>query len=392
MKPLPRTLAKLLLSALLFLVLQELALRVLFPLPEVQGFNRALYMNDPIQGPQEIPIRSLDLVWESAPDGARFAMGLNRYGFRGPTPRLRAGSDTVRAVFVGDSFVEGIMASDDETMPMGFSRAAGRAGVDVDAINLGISGISLHEYVQLAPDASALLEPDAVFLVLFANDFLGFPPGHQARDFGPWPRWKPRALELRSIMEAGEPLPARWNWREHAFHSPAPSPANFWSDKPDELRAQSSPDIAQAILEGRFNPFRIGGARCLEEPLSQPINVEHALRDLAGKVRDSGGTLHVVYMPDRSLVTGHYHRYEAEMSAPDADPYDFEQPRYQAQRRSLAQQCERAGIPYLDLTPTVTAEEDQGHHLYWDYDDHLRGEGYLLLGAEIFEWWSGLQP
>jgi hypothetical protein len=242
--------------------------------------------------------------------------------------------------------------------------------------------------VQLVPDAAALFRPRAVVLVIFANDFLGLPPGHQARSFEPWPRNRPRVLELLALVRASELLPMRWSLATQPFHSAAPSPGNFWSGKEDELRSQASPEIAQAILEGRLNPFRVGGARCLEEPLAQPLNIQPTLADLAGKVREHGGELFVVYMPDRSLVTAYYQQFEAAMSAPDAEPYDFEQPRYQAQRRVLASGCEQAGVSFLDLTPTVEAEEDQGRHLYWDYDDHLRGEGNLLLGAEVFRWWS----
>ncbi len=388
MKRAGRLLSKLLISAALFLGLQEAALRLVFPLPEVRGFNRALYMNAPGQAHQEHGIRSMDLVWESQPDGARFPMGLNAYGFRGAAPRVAPDPDRTRVLFVGDSFVEGVMAADDETLPQGFARAAERADHSVEAVNLGISGISLHEYVQLVPDATALFQPQAVVLVLFANDFLGYPPGHQAREFEPWPRTKPRALDLLALVRSGEPLPMRWSVKEHAFHSPAPSPGNFWSGKEDELRAQAQPEIAQAILDGRFNPFRVGGARCLEEPLRQPPNVQPTIADLAGKVRERGASLYVAYVPDRSLVTDHYQRFEATMSAPDAEPYDFEAPRYQVQRRALARSCERAGVPFLDLTPVIKAEEDAGNHLYWDYDDHLRGEGYLLCGQAIHDLWS----
>ena len=92
----------------------------------------------------------------------------------------------------------------------------------------------------------------------------------------------------------------------------------------------------------------------------------------------------------RSLVTDHYLQFDARCSKMPVSSIQMTEPRYQLQRQSLAQQCQQADVPFLDLTPLVQAEEAAGHHLYWSYDDHMRGEGYVMLGEAIFEWWGGL--
>ena len=43
---------------------------------------------------------------------------------------------------------------------------------------------------------------------------------------------------------------------------------------------------------------------------------------------------------------------------------------------------------FIDLTPTVKRAEDSSNHLYWSYDDHMRGKGYLLLGNALWEKWQ----
>ena len=67
---------------------------------------------------------------------------------------------------------------------------------------------------------------------------------------------------------------------------------------------------------------------------------------------------------------------------------DLTQPAYQIHRTMLSSNCSSLGIPFYDLTGLVKKEEDSGNHLYWHYDDHMRGEGYLMLGEAIFDQWN----
>jgi len=36
----------------------------------------------------------------------------------------------------------------------------------------------------------------------------------------------------------------------------------------------------------------------------------------------------------------------------------------------------------------IKTEEARGNHLYWDYDDHMRGSSYLMMGESISKWWQ----
>ena len=73
------------------------------------------------------------------------------------------------------------------------------------------------------------------------------------------------------------------------------------------------------------------------------------------------------------------------------DSMDLTTDEYQLHQRVLAQQCQAFGIHFLDLTPTLKAKETAGDHLYWDFDEHMKGQGYQLVGKKLWENWSSLQ-
>jgi hypothetical protein len=54
----------------------------------------------------------------------------------------------------------------------------------------------------------------------------------------------------------------------------------------------------------------------------------------------------------------------------------------------LAETCTKLGISFLDLTPTVRAQEEAGTHMYWEYDIHMRPVGYMTAGRAIYDWWN----
>jgi lysophospholipase L1-like esterase len=366
------------------LCLQEAALRLLFPLPEIRSFNRARYMRGATGDPLP-PLRSLRILWESEPDGARFEHGLNAYGFRDREWTLAKPAGVRRVMIVGDSFVEGTMADDDETIPRAFEAAAARAGRAVEAMNFGVMGADLSHDFQLIDDAVPLFAPDAVLLVLFANDLP--PPAFDvvrapAERFD---RFLPRLVAVTRMLARGEMPPLRFRLRSVAYHVPASDPHHPWHGREAEVRARMREDLARSVLEGRFNPYRVGGASELERTLRVPIELADPLRFLARTVARHGARLFVAYLPDRNQVTRRYAPFEAALGAGELD---LTGPAYQRHRRELARDCRAARVPFLDLSPLLRRREAAGGHLYWDYDDHMRADGYALVGEALFEWWN----
>ncbi len=117
------------LAIVLALAVLEVAARLVFPLPALGNFNRIEYAPTTISPSMRSKhyLMNSTLSWVSDPDHAGSKLSLNLYGFRDAQwdvlhKRAR------RIVFVGDSFVEGFMAADDETIPAGFARRAARGG------------------------------------------------------------------------------------------------------------------------------------------------------------------------------------------------------------------------------------------------------------------------
>jgi len=168
------------------------------------------------------------------------------------------------------------------------------------------------------------------------------------------------------------------------YHVPATDPRHPWHGREDEVRARTRADLAQAVLEGRFNPYRVGGAGHLAEALRTPIDLAAPLRFLAGFLARHGGRLFVAYLPDRTQVSRYYARFEVALGA---DGIDLGGREYGRHRRELTRDCGAAGVPFLDLTPLLRREEARDRRLYWDYDDHMRARAYALVGQALFEGW-----
>jgi hypothetical protein len=145
-------------------------------------------------------------------------------------------------------------------------------------------------------------------------------------------------------------------------------------------------ELADAMKRGRLNPYLVNALRNDELHLNYWIDPTPFLTALKDFMSEFHTTLWVVYLPSRNQVTDHYVPYQLEFSLPAQGSLMGERPQVQARR--LVEICTSLDIPFLDLTPILRSREAEGHHLYWNYDGHMNGEGYLLVGREIFQWWS----
>jgi lysophospholipase L1-like esterase len=373
---------------LFLLVLQETVLRAFFPFPELKHFNRIDYIIGDIPGQGRSYARNIDLVMRSYPDTvADFVNRLNYYGFRDGRWRVDKSEDRTRVVFVGDSFVEGNMAPAGETIPESFRRRAGTEGARLEVMNFGISSGDWITYSRLVSHVSALFEPDEIILVIFANDMLDQP------EFRPDPppsperfdRRRPRLLEILSLIQRGEAVPSRWNLRDVFFTWNSPD-----ASIPEEatLRRSVHPEIADAIRDRTFNSGLINWPLNAEGFLRRPYEPAPMLRTLKASAETHGARLHVAYIPLRSQVTNHYYQFEKRLCGICPQSLDLTRDVYQTQRRILAAASEQLGIPFHDLSDPIRSEELNGNHLYWNYDMHMKAEGYRMVGEWLFDWWS----
>jgi hypothetical protein len=97
---------------------------------------------------------------------------VNRFGLRGPPVRKKLPGE--RRVFVlGDSFVYGQGAAEDETIPARLEQALeARSAHPVTVVNGGHRAYSTHQEVALLRQIGPLIQPDDVLVLYFWNDFV----------------------------------------------------------------------------------------------------------------------------------------------------------------------------------------------------------------------------
>lgn len=379
-----------LISLLVFLILQEVVLRMAFPLPELRNFNRITYqILDPIGEDGPGYLRNINMTWSSSLDtSTAFTHAFNTYGYRDKEWKVKKKEGEKRIFFVGDSFVEGMMAPQNERMTESFLRAAEANGQFYDVFNCGMMGIGLNEYIKFLVDAVPIFKPDEVFLVLYANDIPFQRPYEPsvplvAEYQNPL---KPRVLEVIDQMGTKAPIPFAWNKETRPFHEPVPAPGNPWTYNSPQLSKQVSERIAREMRLGKFNFFRTNWILEEEKFLKSAPEISQKLQFIRDFLSRQESKLTVFYIPSRSQVTDFYYQFERQACLVNCPDYlSLTGERYQLHRRVLASESEKLGFIFHDLTELVKKEEDQGNHLYWDYDDHMRGKGYRMLGQAIFK-------
>ena len=381
------------LGALLTLLLLELIARAVFPLPALANFNRIEYAPTTLTAEMRSKryLMNTTISWTSEPDRAGSALHLNLYGFRDAQWDV-AHKRARRIVFVGDSFVEGFMAADDESIPAVFASRAKAAGQDVEVFNLGIGGTDLSDYLKLIQDAVPALLPDEVVLVFYANDFAGqapfsqaqVRPAFEARYRSPW---MPRIAQVARRLIAGEPVALAWKAAAKPFLAAVPDPSNPWTAQGTELAKYVDPDIADAMRRATFNPHSVNELAEYAHYFRQPVDVSAHLTWLRDFLKARNVQLRLAYIPYPAQVSDYYipfkHRYGGR------DVKSMLGPEYSVQAAHIADVSARLSVPFLDLTPAIRAREATGDHLYWDYDHHFRPAGYKFAADALYAWAAG---
>ena len=384
---------------LLILLIQELLFRFVFPLPTVVGFNRIDYslMVAGVENVDLQPLENASYSWASDPDGVEFIHHLNLYGFRDQDWTIA--SDETRVMFVGDSFVEGFMASDDETISQGFEIAASNNSSSespLDTLNLGTGASGLANYLELISDAVPIFKPQTVVLVLYANDFpVPDDVASHLRAAKPVARsnlYLPRASIVVSKLLNQQAVATRWHKQPFMFLPNEGSPRSplhdpeFTSNVSEFVDA----DVLASMQDGRFNPFVINEYSNYEYYLKLPVDISDVIAQTKAQLEAQGSELMIVHIPYRSQVTDYYLPF-AQQFDENKQPSSLTSAAYQVHAGYLKSMCQQLGIAYLDMTPVLRQLENKGEHMYWDYDEHMKGSSYLLTGKLIFELWESQQ-
>lgn len=373
-------------------LLLEVVVRICFPLPELENFNRINYQILDRKDDQSGYLRNINMIWKSSLDtNYEFEHRLNSYGYRDSKAWDMAKKDKARFLFIGDSFVEGMMSTQDKTIPIGFEQAAIGKGREIEAFNCGMMGIGLNEYIKFLKDAVPIFQPEEVMLVLYSND------APFQRDYVPqttlkpktYSFWKLRILAIIEQLKKEDPIPFQFSPERRPFYKAVPDPSNPWTTNEASLAPQVTPKIANAMKKGDFNYFRTNWILEEEKFLKADVKLRSKLKFIKDFLNQYNTKLTVFYIPSRSQVSNFYYQFERQACLQKCPEFvDLTGGAYQRHARILAEDCKALNIPFKDFTALIRDYEQKGRRMYWNYDDHMRGNSYVLLGKEMYDFWA----
>ena len=373
---------------LIFLfVLQEVAFRLVFPIPEVSNFDRVKYMELNNHHAEEAYTRNHTWNWQSSLDTNHvYTHYMNLYGFRDHQWEIDKPENKKRIMFFGDSFVEGMMAEQDEKITDYFAQKDSIKAFEI--MNAGVGGSGLDAHLQLTADIIPMLKPDIAILCLYANDMGKREPIVPTHFLEPeyYNPYLPRIAEyFKQINYHGSLLP-RWGGNERGYFLAVPDSSNPWTRFADLFAKNINKKIGKEMKQAKMNPFLINKFAKEEARLKLPPLLGQTV-PFFKYICDQNQTIPViVYLPSRNQVTKYYYPFEKEMTFGfPTETFDLTQPQYNIHQVELAKQCIRFQVPFMDLTQLVKAEETEGNHLFWNYDQHMKPKGYKLLGEKIFD-------
>ena len=372
---------------LLVFIFQEVLFRVSFPIPELSNFNRSSFVLEDGESGQFV--RNKSFHWWSLPDtSAPCSVSYNMYGFRGDEWQVKRQKGKKRVMFVGDSFVEGIMAPGNQTLPDWFKKSS--SNQEMEVMNAGMLGVGMKEYLQFIADAVPIFRPNVVFLVIYANDFtvdeIEIPVFNLAEEN--YDNTQPRVLELIRQHQSGNPVPFRKTFLPQKLLPSLKDPSYPFKDKIDKMYAHADSSLVTHMCKAEFNPYKLNEIFRMEKALREPANFLVPLDFFKYYAEKYEFEPVVVYIPSRNQVTDHYLQFDYQSSLKFNRNITFRDSIYNLNQARLGEVCSRLGLKYFDLTAVVKEQESKDNHLYWNYDDHMRAKGYKLVGEELLHRWN----
>jgi len=381
----PHKIIRIAIYILCVFIFQEVFFRYFYPVPEIKNFDRVNFMYLHFDGSGSKHSRNQTWEWQSVPDTTFiFEHHMNHYGFRDKEWLIKKPENKKRALFIGDSFIEGVMAKQDETIPLAFEKASNKT---YETFNGGMLGCGLSSYLQLSADMVPLYKPDVAFLCIYANDLGKKIP--KVPEFYLEPQYfnsfTPRLFEIITQIKTYGPLHFRWKNNYKPYMPSVPDEKNPWTKSEKLLKDHVTPKLADHMMKSLFNPFLTNSLTKEEKFLKAPPAIGEAITFFNFICKQNETKPVIIYIPSRNQVTDYYLPFEKEFCINCPESISLNTPEYQVHQQFLKKQCESQHIKFIDLTDTIKKKEAKGEHLYWDYDQHMKVKGYQLLGRTIWE-------
>jgi lysophospholipase L1-like esterase len=344
-------------SVLVGIGLAELLVRWIAP-QAVLLVDRGLYLDDPPRGYRLNPGfagKITNRVEYST------SVKVNAAGLRGAEIGAKA-ADLPRLLILGDSFVFGVGAEEEETYPARLAEHLEERGVKAEVLNGGVPGYGVPDDVSWYEGWGAPLAPDLVLLTVYVgNDLADAMPGQRATvidgllvvpgfDPGDLGFWLFHHSQLYVLLKT----------------SPAGDAARRLLGRPIPLeRAALAGELSQYARGAPSEIERVGGAA-----------TEEAVRRLAAAV--PAGRLAAVLLPSPLAFDAAAWRDTLAAQSLDPNGYDPDRP-----TRWFLELFERYRIPAFDLTAALSASAARSERVYYPLDRHLNPAGYDLAAAEV---------
>ena len=388
-KALSKKIINLTIYIVLIFIFQESVFRLCFPIPEIENFDRVNYMKINMDGSSSLHNRNTSREWRSLADTQSvFIHKMNKYAFRDNEWLINKSPNKQRVLFIGDSFVEGIMAGQKETIPEAFKNGVNKNKFEV--LNGGMVGCGLDSYMQLAADIVPIFKPDVLFLCIYANDLGKNDPIVPTHYLEPTYHnfYTPRLIELYQQAKTNGNIRFRWSPKSVPYINPTPNLQNPWTLNQDSLVNHVKPWIANEMKKANLNPFLTNSLAKEERYLKKPPLIGETLPFLQYTCNQHSTELVVIYIPSRNQVTNYYLQFERQYCLSCPNTIDLTNPKYLIHQEYLKDQCTSFNLPFIDLTPVIRTEEGKGNHLYWNYDQHMKAKGYEFVGKYIRQVWT----
>lgn len=275
----------------------------------------------------------------------------NSKGFR---DTYNSGNKNV--VVLGDSYVEGYLADDNETIPYLLDRGSPQVAFR----NYGIGGFGTDQELLVYRNVSKSVNHDAVVLVFYLNNDMRNNVANSYR--------RPQfAIKNESLVQIHQPqdMVGRTEYDEDFVQSIQ----NFLRDY-----TETYPYVAKNIKRiTSTRPDPPAG-----DDLEQQLKLTRALIDeVATEARTNNATLYVVSMPSRGEISS---------SAASVYPENKAQPYWNIQREMLANvSTSHRHVSYLSLRDSLSSAEENGTQVYGSVNPHLTEHGYRIAATDIFQ-------
>jgi lysophospholipase L1-like esterase len=319
--------------------------------------------------------------WRHRP-GARGRFGnaeyvINSRGLRDVEHEPAAAPGETRVLLLGDSFTEGFSVALEDGVARALERDLRRDGCPAEVVNGGTVGYSTDQEYLFYRDEGVSYAPRVVVLLFYYNDIL-----YNARGAVPGAVPKPLFTFTGGTARVKNyPLPPP----PPPMRPPRPWRGSVALTYFRERLRDGAPRAYDALAKLRFwSPIRPGEApiemqvydREPPEPVVQAwLQTEHLLGLLQREVAAHGAQLVVAYVPSK-------------METSRAD-WELTRRRYRVDEslwdrglvaRRLETAGQRLGVPILDLTDALWAEQGRA---YFAQGGHWNARGHAVAAREI---------